>query len=120
MSDFYKTNQYRSMYHLPPSPSRPAPVLDRSASRGGTLERGSAAQRDNQPEFVTAPPRHRHAKNSVSEGEITDDPARQERVIRQRNKFLNNIVRSDRQQELKPSASTATLNRRVVSNERDR
>ena len=24
MKDFYKTQQYRSMYHLPPSPSRPA------------------------------------------------------------------------------------------------
>ena len=113
MKDFYKTNQYRSMYHLPPSPTRPAPVLDRSTSRTQTL------QRERSGDLVIAPPR-RHAKNSVSEGEITDDPARQERVIRQRNKFLNNIVRSDRQQELKPSNSTATLNRRVVSNERDR
>ena len=115
MKDFYKTNQYRSMYHLPPSPTRPAPVLDRSTSRTQTL------QRERSGDLVIAPPR-RHAKNSVSEGEITDDPARQERVIRHRNKFLNNIVRSDRerQQELKPANSTATLNRRVASNERDR
>ena len=33
MKDFYKTTQYRSMYHLPPSPSRPAPVLQRERSR---------------------------------------------------------------------------------------
>merc|ERR1719510_455288 len=118
MKDFYKTNQYRSMYHLPPSPTRPAPVLDRSTSRTGTLERGSTLQRERSGDLVIAPPR-RNAKTSVSEGEITDDPSRQERVIRHRNKFLNNIVRSERQQELKPSNSTATLNRRVVSNERD-
>ena len=119
MKDFYKTNQYRSMYHLPPSPTRPAPVLDRSTSRSGTMERGATLQRERSGDLVIAPPR-RHPKTSVSEGEITDDPARQERVIRQRNKFLNNIVRSERQPELKPSNSTATLNRRVVSNERDR
>ena len=119
MKDFYKTNQYRSMYHLPPSPSRPAPVLDRSGSKPGTLERGTTLQRERSGDFVIAPPR-RHAKTSVSEGEITDDQARQERerVMRQRTKHLNNIVRPERSQEMKQS--TGTLNRRVGSGERER
>ena len=117
MKDFYKTNQYRSMYHLPPSPSRPAPVLDRTASKPQTLERATTLQRERSADVILAPPR-RHAKTSVSEGEITDDQARQERerVMRQRNKFLNNMARSDKQQ----SASTATINRRVASGERER
>ena len=119
MKDFYKTNQYRSMYHLPPSPSRPAPVLDRSGSKPQTLERGTTLQRERSGDFVIAPPR-RHAKTSVSEGEITDDQARQERerVMRQRTKHLNNIVRPERSQEMKQS--TGTLNRRVGSGERER
>ena len=106
MKDFYKTQQYRSMYHLPPSPSRPAPVLDRGV---GTLQREKSA------DYITAPPR-RHAKNSVSEGEITDDQARQERVLRQRNKFMNNMMTRDNVQ----NNSTATLNRRVISSDRER
>merc|ERR1719367_1609700 len=86
MGDFYKTNQYRSMYHLPPSPSRPAPVLDRG---GKSLERPGL--RGEQTGELQPPPR-RQPKNSVSEGELTDDQARAERVQRQRNKFLNNMM----------------------------
>ena len=66
---------------------------------------------------MIAPPR-RHAKNSVSEGELTDEVARAERVVRQRNKFISGIP--GRQQQ--PDHSAATLNRphRVVSGDRDR
>ena len=92
MRDFYKTNQYRSMYHLPPSPSRPAPVL----------------RREQTGELV--PPPRRNAKNSVSEGELTDDQARAERVQRQRNKFLNNIINKGDQ---------TTLSRRVASSDKE-
>merc|ERR1719397_593569 len=63
MRDFYKTNQYRSMYHLPPSPSRPAPVLDRG---GKSLER-PGLRREQTGELQ--PPPRRQPKNSVSEGE---------------------------------------------------
>eukprot|EP00091_Calanus_sinicus_P024935 TRINITY_DN9243_c0_g1_i1.p1 TRINITY_DN9243_c0_g1~~TRINITY_DN9243_c0_g1_i1.p1 ORF type:complete len:775 (+),score=136.58 TRINITY_DN9243_c0_g1_i1:1772-4096(+) len=108
MGDFYKTNQYRSMYHLPPSPSRPAPVLDRGG-KTQTLERATL-HRERSGDFIKAPPR-RLAKTSISEGELTDDQARQERVIRQRNKFLNNMMNKNGDQ--------ATLNRRVVSSERE-
>jgi len=108
MRDFYKTNQYRSMYHLPPSPSRPAPVLDR-AGKTQTLERATL-HRERSGDFIKAPPR-RLAKTSISEGELTDDQARQERVIRQRNKFLNNMINKNGEQ--------STLNRRVVSSDRE-
>lgn len=108
MGDFYKTNQYRSMYHLPPSPSRPAPVLDRGG-KTQTLERATL-HRERSGDFIKAPPR-RLAKTSISEGELTDDQARQERVIRQRNKFLNNMMNKNGDQ--------ATLNRRVVSSDRE-
>ena len=66
---------------------------------------------------MIAPPR-RHAKNSVSEGELTDEVARAERVVRQRNKFISGIP--GRQQQ--PDHGAATLNRphRVVSGDRDR
>merc|ERR1719228_1457122 len=108
MGDFYKTNQYRSMYHLPPSPSRPAPVLDRGG-KTQTLERATL-HRERSGDFIKAPPR-RLAKTSISEGELTDDQARQERVIRQRNKFLNNMINKNSEQ--------STLNRRVVSSDRE-
>lgn len=108
MGDFYKTNQYRSMYHLPPSPSRPAPVLDRGG-KTQTLERATL-HRERSGDVIKAPPR-RLAKTSISEGELTDDQARQERVIRQRNKFLNNMTNKNGDQ--------ATLNRRVVSSDRE-
>jgi len=108
MRDFYKTNQYRSMYHLPPSPSRPAPVLDR-AGKTQTLERATL-HRERSGDFITAPPR-RLAKTSISEGELTDDQARQDRVIRQRNKFLNNMMNKNGEQ--------TTMNRRVVSSDRE-
>ncbi len=48
MRDFYKSSQFKSMYALPPSPNRPAPVLERSQSR-------------------------RPTRVSISEGEVTDD-----------------------------------------------
>lgn len=111
MRDFYKTNQYRSMYHLPPSPSRPAPVLDRS---GKTLER-PGLRREQTAEFVMPPPR-RHAKTSVSEGELTDDQARADRVQRQRSKFLNNMMTKGEQGG---GQGQGTLNRRIASNDRE-
>ena len=48
MRDFYKSSQFKSMYALPPSPNRPAPVLERAQSR-------------------------RPTRVSISEGEVTDD-----------------------------------------------
>jgi hypothetical protein len=48
MRDFYKSSQFKSMYALPPSPNRPAPVLERVQSR-------------------------RPTRVSISEGEVTDD-----------------------------------------------
>ncbi len=60
MRDFYKSSQYRSMYALPPSPSRPAPVLDRAPS-ASTLRRDGAGRRAVRP-----------ARVSISEGEHTD------------------------------------------------
>ena len=110
MRDFYKTNQYRSMYHLPPSPSRPAPVLDRGGG-GKTLER-PGMRREQTGELV--PPPRRHAKTSVSEGELTDDQARAERVQRQRNKFLNNMMNKGEQGQ-----GQTTLGRRVGSTDRE-
>lgn len=86
MRDFYKTSQYRSMYHLPPSPSRPAPVLDRANK---TLDR--TLRRERTGDALVPPPR-RSARTSLSEGELTDDTARQERVLRQRNLFINNLA----------------------------
>jgi len=87
MRDFYKTSQYRSMYHLPPSPSRPAPVLDRS-TKPTTLERSMRRERSGD---LNLPPR-RISKTSMSEGELTDDVAKAERVLRQRNNFINNLA----------------------------
>jgi hypothetical protein len=43
MGDFYRSSQFKSMYALPPSPSRPAPVLDRAPS-ASTLVRRSQQQ----------------------------------------------------------------------------
>ena len=65
---------------------------------------------------MIAPPR-RHAKNSVSEGELTDEVARAERVVRQRNKFISGIPGRQQQPD-----HGATLSRphRVVSGDRDR
>jgi len=111
MRDFYKSSQYRSMYHLPPSPSRPAPILNRG-NKNQTLERSTMGtlHREQSSDKITAPPR-RHARTSISEGEMTDDQGRQERPGWQKNKFLNNVRNKNNDQ-------SQTLNRRVVSNER--
>ena len=71
--------------------------------------------------MISAPPR-RHAKTSISEGEMTDDQARQDRVIRQRNKFLNNIIPRNGPGQAQDShhSNNGTLNRRVVSGDRER
>ena len=58
--DFYKSSQYKSMYQLPPSPTRPAPVLERP-------ERGSRTTRLS----PSAGPRV-----SISEGDVTDESSR--------------------------------------------
>ena len=60
MRDFYKSSQFKSMYALPPSPSRPAPVLDRAPS-ASTLRRDAAGRRA-----------VRTTRVSISEGEVTD------------------------------------------------
>ena len=78
----FKVPAGQEKYHLPPSPSRPAPVLDRGT---GPAPRAATLQRE------PGPPR-RPARTSVSEGELTDDVSRQERVVRQRNKFLSNLL----------------------------
>lgn len=62
MRDFYKSSQYKSMYQLPPSPNRPAPVLDRGPeqSRIVTMARPRVSP--------SAGPRV-----SISEGDVTDE-----------------------------------------------
>ena len=105
MREFYKTNQYRSMYHLPPSPSRPAPILDRvngggstktlerfSSGGGGMLRRERSSGDGGQLMMGPQARSSRPARTSVSEGELTDDQARQERVLRQRSRFLNSTL----------------------------
>jgi len=110
MRDFYKSNQYKSMYTLPPSPSRPAPVLDRGGTTQ-TLER-TKLQRERSTDQLVSRPTRRLAKSSISEGELTDDQARQDRVNRQRNKFLNNMI-SKQGESGKPQV------RRVISSDRE-
>ena len=66
LRDFYKSSQqYKSMYALPPSPTRPAPVLDRGSSNGNTatLHRPRLSP--------SAGPRV-----SISEGDVTDESGR--------------------------------------------
>merc|ERR1719189_928135 len=64
MRDFYKSSQYKSMYQLPPSPTRPAPVL----------ERGSRTTRLS----PSAGPRV-----SISEGDVTDESSRPPNGVQQ-------------------------------------
>ena len=82
MRDFYKSSQYKSMYALPPSPSRPAPVLERAPS-SSTLMRQPPPPRPVRPTRV-----------SISEGEITDDAMRQQQQQQVSNfiTFLNDAI----------------------------
>lgn len=104
MKDFYNSPQYRSMYHLPPSPTRAAPsVPSVSPTRQMTLERphrtttlersGALLRRERSGgEIVNPAPPRRISKASISEGELTDDlSGRQERVQRHRAQFINNL-----------------------------
>ena len=103
MKDFYKTNQYRSMYHLPPSPSRPAPVL----------------QRERSSDMMVAPPRR--SKTSVSEGEITDGDGVRVQTMTRAGKFLNIIPgRRSSREEVQHNTAANTLSRRIGSGDRDR
>ena len=92
IGDFYKSAQFKSMYALPPSPSRPAPVLDRgdrtvSSSTLGISHRreGSGSRMGDRP---SGPPpanssvsrlasrsgsRQHHV--SISEGDVTETDA---------------------------------------------
>ena len=54
--DFYKSSQYKSMYQLPPSPTRPAPVLERGSRTRLSPSRGPRV--------------------SISEGDVTDESGR--------------------------------------------
>ena len=66
LRDFYKSSQqYKSMYALPPSPTRPAPVLDRGVANGNTAT-------IHRPRLSpSAGPRV-----SISEGDVTDESGR--------------------------------------------
>ena len=69
MRDFYKSAEYKSMYALPPSPNRPAPVLDRATSSSTLNRPGSRTSGNMRPNRV-----------SISEGEITDEGKRIRRI----------------------------------------
>ena len=117
MREFYKSSQYKSMYQLPPSPTRPAPVLDR----------GSTASR---PRVTSAGPRV-----SISEGDVTDEGSRStaappEKMPRHhRRPASGSTLRPVSQASSKrpapsppvaPSTGKGLVVRRVVSSERDR
>ena len=129
MRDFYKSSQFKSMYALPPSPNRPAPVLDRAPSASTLIRRERSRDHItvNNPNVAGGGrPPVRPNRVSISEGEITDDPARQERIIRHRNKFLSSQHQQQQQQGIvkKPSTkrqapSPPGVLRRVVSSDRE-
>ena len=92
IGDFYKSSQFKSMYALPPSPSRPAPVLDRgdrtvSSSTLGVSHRreGSGSRMTDRPtgpppansstSRLTGRPGSRPHHVSISEGDVTDSDA---------------------------------------------
>ena len=120
MKDFYKSSQYRSMYHLPPSPTRTAPAIPSQSPtrqmqqslerphKTTTLERSGALRRERSgAELVNGPPPRRISKASISEGELTDDISRQERVMRHRNQFINNLNTKNNTGELSRQSSRA-------------
>ena len=92
IGDFYKSSQYKSMYALPPSPSRPAPVLDRSDRTVSSSTLGAAHRRegsggrmaDRPPgpppansatSRLSGRPGSRQHHVSISEGDVTDSDA---------------------------------------------
>lgn len=122
--DFYKSSQFKSMYALPPSPSRPAPVLDRAPSTSTLNRRDHSVGRSKRPNRV-----------SISEGEITDDTNRIGSLHRPRPpKVMNSAaamgqpgshrpIPPARKQSTKRQAPSPPgqprLIRRVVSSDRD-
>ncbi|XP_059089545.1 uncharacterized protein LOC131885497 isoform X2 [Tigriopus californicus] len=122
--DFYKSSQFKSMYALPPSPSRPAPVLDRAPSTSTLSRRDHSVGRSKRPNRV-----------SISEGEITDDANRIGSLQRPRPpKVMNSAAAMSQHGSHRPipparKASTKRqapsppgqprLIRRVVSSDRD-
>lgn len=114
--DFYQSSQFKSMYALPPSPNRPAPVLERD--RSVTLQRGAS--------------RNGQRGVSISEGDVTDEgrlppppPIQQppEKVQRQRSRLSGIVGRpsSAKRQApsppVAPSAGKGLVVRRVVSSD---
>ncbi len=137
MRDFYKSAQFKSMYTLPPSPSRPAPVLERAPS-ASTLRRTGGVSIE-RPRSIVRP-----ARISISEGEVTDEaggvrrpnvrpqpPARRPSTKRQapsppgrrpqpQKLPVRRVVSSDREVEHRRLLANgrAASERRVVSSER--
>ena len=103
--DFYKSSQYKSMYQLPPSPTRPAPVLERRNTRMSP----------------SAGPRV-----SISEGDVTDEGQRPppEKMPRHRRPVSTSALRpsSSKRQAPSPPVAPSTgkglqVVRRVVSSD---
>ena len=110
--DFYQSSQYKSMYALPPSPSRPAPVLERAPS-SNNLRSGQH-------------PQGRSSRVSISEGELTDEAGMRRASSNPRYQQPQRPVRRVSTKRPAPSppgtvmrpSGTSTLNRRVVSSDR--
>jgi hypothetical protein len=126
MRDFYKSSQFKSMYALPPSPNRPAPVLERAPLSSAILRQAPPPPRPVRPTRV-----------SISEGDITDDtmhrhqhllqepqpPARQPRGVKYlggSSQHLSKRPSTKRQAPTAPPPAEYTVGaRRVVSSDRE-
>ena len=120
MRDFYKSSQYKSMYALPPSPNRPAPVLDRAdrAISSSTLHR----DRGGPPPAASSRLARSASKShqvSISEGDMTGDDMSQ-RGTRPRSRMTSSPVghgiRTKRQAPSPPGLKPQ--GRRVISSDR--
>lgn len=114
--DFYKSSQYKSMYALPPSPSRPAPVLERAPS-SSTLTRPARSNRP--PTRVAVSESEFHDSNHRQLMNAPQPPARRPSTKRQapsppgRIVGVRRVVSSDREDKVRLEPV-----RRVASSDR--
>ena len=142
IGDFYKSAQFKSMYALPPSPNRPAPVLDRGAVSSSTLgishrREGSGSRMSDRPSgpppassstsrLNGSRPASRQHHVSISEGDFTDSDAlgrgnQLDKVGRPRSRVTNGSpvghgMRPKRQAPSPPGRSPSNVKPGIVTN----
>lgn len=120
--DFYQSSQYKSMHNLPPSPMRPAPILDRSPSNSTLIRRPKLRQTQPSRSESEGSSSNKFRSQNNTNGMVRP-PIRRSSTKRQApsppgmNNSRRRVVSSDREDRVKTPINGHQI-RRVASSDR--